>query len=726
MAVIIFLSFVVFVIGLSFYLGNRTKSANAYFAAGGQIHWAVNGIAFAGDYLSAASFLGICGMIAFYGYDGFLYSIGYLAGWIVALFVVAEPMKRMGKYTFTDALDAKFNSRGIQLAAAISTLVVSVFYLIPQMVGAGALVVPLLHMSHHWGVIMVGAIVITIVATAGMASTTYVQFLKGGLLILFSLIISIAVCVRGFSTTPDGIDDAGNTIAHYAWRELDVTENKDGSLTCQAGFSFMKRQDLASDKTSATPMALVKLVESVPLKMDADGQISYEFMGRKHTFSSNDQMKLKGLLDKDAQKIITINGLEYIHKDINGEQVLVLYNGRSIVIDGLRFTENEGTIYANIVNWWKLIHDEDNKAQLVEAQSKLIRTNGAVMINGIPASTENQLLPVGTLSKINGETNPPKKSVGAFEFLSTLSQPDTTFVTWKSQNIADEDSTLTVYYPMDRSGPQTMIPGQYFKVKTPIQKLDFVSLMLALFFGTAALPHILIRYYTVPSPAAARKSTIVAIAAIGFFYVLTLYLGLGAAVNNVLNLESSNMSAPLLARSFGTVIFAIISAVAFATVLGTVSGLIVASSGAVAHDLLDRYCGMNMTEKQKVGVGKLAAIAVGLVAIILGIAFKGVNVTFLVGLAFAVAASANLPSILMLLFWKKTTAQGIVASIIIGIASAVGLIIFSPVMYQLYGLDAATAPIPLKSPGIVSIPLSFITLIIVSLMTQKKDQQPAA
>src|SRR5512145_2620702 len=161
MAIAVFLIFVLFVLGLSFYLGSKAKSASGYYAAGGQIHWGVNGIAFAGDYLSAASFLGICGMIATAGYDGFLYSIGYLAGWIVALFVVAEPMKRLGKYTFTDAVDSKFNSRGIKLAAAISTLIVSVCYLIPQMVGAGALVTPLLGLPHYWGVIMVGAIVIT-------------------------------------------------------------------------------------------------------------------------------------------------------------------------------------------------------------------------------------------------------------------------------------------------------------------------------------------------------------------------------------------------------------------------------------------------------------------------------------------------------------------------------------------------------------------------------------
>jgi Na+(H+)/acetate symporter ActP len=202
-AVSIFIGFVAFVLWIAYYFAGRTRTSKGYYAAGGTIHWAVNGIAFAGDYLSAASFLGICGMIATLGYDGFLYSIGYLAGWIVALFVVAEPMKRMGKYTFTDALDSKFDSRGIQFAAALSTLVVSVCYLIPQMVGAGALITPLLGLPHYAGVALVGTIVIIIVASAGMASTTYVQFLKGGLLIVFSLTLVINVLSRGLSTTPN-------------------------------------------------------------------------------------------------------------------------------------------------------------------------------------------------------------------------------------------------------------------------------------------------------------------------------------------------------------------------------------------------------------------------------------------------------------------------------------------------------------------------------------------
>ena len=152
LAIGVFVVFVLITLGLSIWLGRRTRSASSYYAAGGGVPWFVNGVAFAGDYLSAASFLGICGTIAFYGYDGFLYSIGYLAGWVVALFVIAEPLKRLGKFTFADALDKKFNSPGIKLAAAVSTLVVSVFYLIPQMVGAGVLIQPLLGLPHWAGV----------------------------------------------------------------------------------------------------------------------------------------------------------------------------------------------------------------------------------------------------------------------------------------------------------------------------------------------------------------------------------------------------------------------------------------------------------------------------------------------------------------------------------------------------------------------------------------------
>jgi cation/acetate symporter len=271
-----------------------------------------------------------------------------------------------------------------------------------------------------------------------------------------------------------------------------------------------------------------------------------------------------------------------------------------------------------------------------------------------------------------------------------------------------------------------MKPGLLYKLSkaagaTFWDKLNFLSLMLALFLGTSALPHILIRYYTVSSQRAARKSTIVAIAAIGFFYVLTLYMGLGSMISGALDVESSNMSAPLLAKTFGIGLFSIISAIAFATVLGTVSGLIVASSGAIAHDFIDKYLQLEMTDKKKVNAGKISAICVGIFAITLGILFKGMNVSFLVGLAFAVAASANLPAILFLLFWKKTTAKGIAWSIIVGIVSSIGIILFSPTMYEKYGLIPKDAPIPLDNPGIISIPLAVITLVVISLLTQKDN-----
>src|SRR5947207_1691343 len=207
-AIVVFLIFVGFVLALSLYLGRRAKSERGYFAAHGQIGWFVNGVAFAGDYLSAASFLGICGMIAFYGYDGFLYSIGYLAGWVVALFVIAEPIKRLGKFTFADALDAQFHSRGIKITAAISTLVVSIFYLIPQMVGAGALIQPLLGLRHEWGVIIVGVAVIVIVVTAGMVSTTWVQFIKGSLLVFFCFVLTILILQRGLNASAGAAAEA--------------------------------------------------------------------------------------------------------------------------------------------------------------------------------------------------------------------------------------------------------------------------------------------------------------------------------------------------------------------------------------------------------------------------------------------------------------------------------------------------------------------------------------
>jgi cation/acetate symporter len=248
--------------------------------------------------------------------------------------------------------------------------------------------------------------------------------------------------------------------------------------------------------------------------------------------------------------------------------------------------------------------------------------------------------------------------------------------------------------------------------------------MLALFCGTASLPHILIRYYTVKDATAVRRSTVVGIAAIGAFYVLTLYLGLGAMTSGALDLTDSNMAAPLLARSFSESLFAIISAIAFTTVLGTVSGLIMAGSGAVAHDLIENVCGVAMTDHEKVRCGKIAAIGLGAVAMALGILFKNFNVSFLVGWAFNIAASANLPALVMLLFWPRTTKQGIVAAVTVGMLASLGWILLSADTFEkVYGLAREAAPMPFSQPGLVTIPLGFLVLVVVSLCTPPPTRQ---
>ncbi|EMI25000.1 sodium/solute symporter [Rhodopirellula europaea] len=629
-AVVVFFIFVGFTIGLSFYLGGKAKSSAGYFAAHGQIPWFINGIAFAGDYLSAASFLGICGMIAAYGYDGFLYSIGYLAGWIVALFVIAEPMKRLGKFTFADALDAKFDSRGIKAAAGISTLIVSVFYLIPQMVGAGVLIQPLLGFPHWVGVLLVGAVVITIVVTAGMVSTTWVQFLKGSLLVVFSAILVVMVLQQGFKVDNESFPSSSLPISEF------------------------DRQAIAD-------------------AMDRD-------LVDSSNWADNDQY------------------LQFTREDGDGYDVY-----RADIQEG-------GTMIVS------------------EAQSITTMPNGDTLIGGLPKGDqpgEGHLRPVGRIKVLpneyigQAETGP----LGPLEFFDVLNR--STVVLWGNETLKNEDgSTTKVFYQKPTSGSQVLRPGEHprfagIRSDSWTGKFNFLSLMLALFCGTASLPHILIRYYTVKDAAAARKSTIVGITSIGFFYVLTLYLGLGAMTSGTLDVTNSNMAAPLLARGMSGLLFAIISAIAFTTVLGTVSGLILASSGAVAHDLLSGVMGMKFSENSQVRIAKIAAVVVGAIAIVLGILFRNLNVSYLVGWAFSIAASANLPALIMLLFWKRTTAQGIVASVIVGMFSSLGWILLSADTFEkVYGIDPLSSPVPFSQPGIVTIPLALITLVVVSLMTK--------
>lgn len=637
LAVTIFCLFVGVTLGFSFWLGRKAKSAQSYFAAHGQIPWFVNGVAFAGDYLSAASFLGICGMIAFYGYDGFLYSIGYLAGWVVALFVIAEPMKRLGKFTFADALDAKFQSRGIKLAAGVSTLVVSLFYLIPQMVGAGALVKPLLGFGHATGVIVVGVVVILIVVTAGMVSTTWVQFIKGTLLVVLCGLLVGMILTRGLETSHDRHINSGGSEANY--RLL---------------FGMVHQGDLQPNEMPESGGWVAKKYKRYPRQ---DGQ-----------------------------------GFGVMRSDGSGEWARCQFV--------------------------KVIKDD-------VARKEFTYVNGLLQERG-----KNDLAKVGEILKLpdgKSDTGP----LGPFAYLSTIQGSE--IVVWGKETIKDDDGVnVTVYYPQLRNGSDLMVPGgspTFSGIKSTkwIDKLDFISLMLALFCGTASLPHILIRYYTVKDQRAARLSTIVGIASIGVFYILTLYIGLAAMTSLVLDPSSSNMAAPLLARSFGEWMFAAVSAVAFTTVLGTVSGLILAASGAVAHDLLSHGLGMKLDDNAKVRVAKTAAVVVGLIAIGLGIMFEKFNVTFLVGWAFNIAASANLPALIMLLFWKRTTKEGIIAGILVGLCSSLGWVLASKDAYKdLYGWPADQALVPFSQPGIVTIPLGFLTLIVVSLLTKKPNAEVAA
>lgn len=590
----IFLAFVLSTLVLSWFLGRRARSAEGYFAAHGQVHWFVNGFAFAGDYLSAASFLGICGMIAFYGYDGFLYSIGYLAGWVVALFVVAEPLKRMGRFTFADALDRRFNSRGIKLAGAISTLLVSIFYLIPQMVGAGALIKPLLGFPHHVGVLLVGVVVTLIVVTAGMVSTTWVQFIKGALLVAFCALLTVLILWRGLRAEPGALD------------------------------------------------------QTTLLALEQRGDVA-------------------------------------------------------------RRLSDEGP-YVRFEN--------------ARGGKEIWRQEGEFLYR---CFTPAELKSVGNLSALPEGYGASTGPVGPFEFFRVLE--GSTLISWVKDKVGDQP----IFYPRPTPGAQVLVPGQSPTFAGLRQegfswaKVDFLSLMLALFCGTASLPHILIRYYTVKSQAAVRKSTVVGIASIGSFYVLSLYLGLGAMTSGMLDPSDSNMAAPLLARSFSEVLFALISAIAFTTVLGTVSGLIMAASGAVAHDLVANYLGVAMNDVEKVRLAKLAAVVVGAVAMVLGILFQSLNVSFLVGWAFNVAASANLPALLMSLFWRRATHQGIVASILVGLFSSLGWILLSGDTFsKVYGLSAAHALVPFSQPAIVTIPLAFLVLVVVSLWTRPSAAGVAA
>ncbi|NUR91293.1 MAG: cation acetate symporter [Nonomuraea sp.] len=502
---ILFLTFVAGTLAITFWASRQTKTAADYYAGGRSFSGVQNGLAIGGDYMSAASFLGIAGIIALSGYDGFLYSIGFLVAWLVALLLVAELMRNSGKFTMADVLAFRMSPRPVRTAAGVSTIVVSIFYLLAQMVGAGALVGLLLGVTSESGkvvtIIGVGALMIVYVVFGGMKGTTWVQIVKAVLLMTGAALVTLLV------------------LGHY-------------------GFN------------------------------------------------------LSSLLGEAA----TVSGPKA--------------NPESFLSPGLKY---------------------------------------------------------GT----------------------------------EAQGLAG--------------------------------KIDLISLGLALVLGTAGLPHILIRFYTVPTAKDARKSVLWGIGIIGVFYLLTLVLGFGAAAlvgkTDIMKADKAgNTAAPLLAQKIGAAIFgdvggtillALIGAVAFATILAVVAGLTLASSSSFAHDLYAHvFKRGKATERQEVVVARVSALVIGAVAIGLSILAQGQNVAFLVALAFAIAASGNLPAILYSLFWKRFNTTGAVSAIYGGLGSALILVIFSPVVSApppppggavtalIHGVDFHW--FPLSNPGIVSIPLGFL------------------
>jgi cation/acetate symporter len=501
----LFLLFVLVTLYVVFRASRQNTKATDFYNGGGNFSGFQNGLAIAGDYMSAASFLGIAGTIALFGYDGFLYSIGFLVAWLVALLLVAEPLRNSGRFTMGDVLAFRMQQRPVRTAAATSTVVVSVFYLLAQMVGAGALVSLLLGFTDgaakNWVIVGVGVLMIIYVTVGGMRGTTYVQIIKAFLLMTGAAVMTIMVLVH---------------------------------------FQF---------------------------------NIS-EMLGAAQAASGNP----------------------------------------SFLEPGQRF----------------------------------------------------------------------------------------------GKDVFDEAGNLDA-------------------LKTLFSKLDLISLALALILGTAGLPHILIRFYTVPTSKDARKSVNWAIGHIGTFYLMTIALGFGAAA--LVGAEAitakdkaGNVAAPMLAEYLGggtgtvggAVMLAVVGAIAFATILAVVAGLTLASSSSLAHDLYANVIKKgNATAEEEVKVARIAAFVIGGLSIVLAIAAQGLNVAFLVALAFAIAASGNLPAVLLSLFWKEFNTRGAVWAIYGGLFSAVGLLIFSPVVSgaatSLIPFDSGIAFnwFPLANPGLVSIPFGF-------------------
>jgi cation/acetate symporter len=488
-----FLLFLIIVLGtlvITYYAAKKTKTANEFYTAGGGLTGWQNGLAIAGDYMSAASFLGIAGMIALFGFDGFFYSIGFLVAYLVVLYLVAEPLRNLGKYTMADMIAARFDNKKIRGVAALNSIVISIFYMIAQLVGAGALISLLIPgLDYTASVLIVGVLMTVYVVFGGMTATSWVQIIKCVLLIAGTFIISLIVFAK-------------------------------------FNFNILHMFD---EMRTATPL-------------------------------------------KEA----------FLH------------------------------------------------------------------------------------------------------------------------------------------------PGNKFA-----NGLDTLSLNLALVLGTAGLPHILIRFFTVKDAPTARKSVVVATWIIGLFYVMTLFLGFGAAAfvgkDVIVKANAAgNMAAPLLARALGgEFLFAFVSAVAFATILAVVAGLVLSAASAFAHDFYGHIIRKgNVREKEQVRAARLASVGVAVISILLALFAQKLNVAFLVALAFAVAASANLPVLVFTVFWKRFNTTGAVTGMLIGLISALVLVAVSPNVWDPVAGKAifvGTPLISLTNPGILSIPLGFLGAFVGTYFSSKRD-----
>ncbi len=507
-AIVMFLMFVFATLGITYWAARRTKSAKDFYAAGGGITGFQNGLAIAGDYMSAASFLGIAGLVYMSGFDGLIYSVGWLVGWPIILFLIAERLRNLGKYTFADVASYRFQQTPMRTMAACGSLATVTFYLIAQMVGAGKLIQLLFGMDYLWAVVIVGVLMIAYVTFGGMLATTWVQIIKAVLLL--------------------------------------------------SGASFMAFAVLA--KFGFSPEAMF--------------------------------------------------------------------------------------------------------------------------------STATQLHPKGTA---------------------------------------------------------IMAPGAL--VTDPISA---ISLGMALMFGTAGLPHILMRFFTVSDAREARKSVFYATGFIGYFYILTFIIGFGAIVlllapdangtypfldaaklaaaggkvNPAMIIGGSNMAAIHTAHAVGgDLFFGFISAVAFATILAVVAGLTLAGASAVSHDLYASVIAKGRaSEQDEIRVSKITTVVIGIISIFLGVAFENQNVAFMVGLAFVIAASANFPVLLMSMFWSKMTTRGAVLGGWIGLISSVTLLVLGPTVWKSV-LGNPAAIFPYDNPGAFTIPLSFLAIWFFSITDNSKAAQ---